>query len=1362
MAFSHDDYTVAWICALPLEMTAAKMMLDKLHHQLSQPKSDHNAYTLGSISGHNVVVACLPSGVYGTTSAAVVLAHMLLTFPSLRFGLMVGIGGGVPSKEADIRLGDVVISMPTASSGGVIQYDYGKTLRDGCFERTGSLNKPPQYLLTAISQMRSKIMGGNTLIEEIASEILQKHEKLQEQFSRPDEDWLFQARYDHEGKNADCSKCEPDQLVTRTIREGKEPVVHYGLIASGNQVMKSATTRDDVARKLNILCFEMEAAGLMDQLPCLVIRGVCDYCDSHKHKRWQGYAALTAATYTRALLGVVPLFGSQSSDAKEPRHWMVPFARNTRFVGRQQEIHYIENFIICATGPTKVAIHGLGGIGKTQIALELAYRTREKVPERSIFWIPCTSYESVQQAYVNIASALGISDIEPAKMKEQVKSHLSQDRAGKWLLIFDNADNMEMWTKGSATAPPLKNFLPRSGNGHILFTSRNRKLAVKVASPNVLSIPDVDQITAMKILEKSLIQEGLLHDSYTTTALLEQLGFLPLAISQASAYMNENKIVLSDYLSLLKERETNAAELLSEEFEDDGRYPETQNPVLATWMISFQQIQDLDELAADYLSFIACINPRDIPQSILPPATSAKKRVDALGLLSAYSFISEHACNSSFSLHQLVHLATRNWMRRTEVLVHWVHRATQQLDGIFPDDDHNNQRLWREYLPHALYLINSEEFHDIHYEYVGLSSRVGRSLQSDGRYNEAKVIFFDCLKVREKALGPEDPDTLTSVSNLGSVLEQQGKYEEAEAMHRRALAGRETILGPEHPDILTSVSHLGSVLEQQSKYEEAEAMHRRALAGREIVLGPEHPDTLTSVSLLSSVLERQGKYEEAEDMHRQALSDRKKILGLEHPDTLTSVSHLGFVLKRQGKYEEAEDMHRRALAGREIVLGPEHPDTLTSVSHLGSVLERQGKYGEAEAMHRRALAGYETVLGPEHPDTLANFSLLGSVLKRQGKYEEAEAMHWRDALGSEKVLGPEHPDTLTSVSHLGSVLERQGKYEEAEAIHRRALVGYEKALGPEHPDTLASVSHLGSVLERQGKYEEAEAIHRRALVGYEKALGPEHPDTLASVSNLGSVLERQGKYEEAEALHWRDVLGSEKVLGPEHPDTLTSVSHLGSVLERQGKYEDAEDIHRRALAGYEKALGPKHPDTLASVGHLGSVLERQGKYEEAESMHRQALAGRETVLGPEHPDTLTGFTHLGFVLEQQGKYKVAEAIYRRALLGYGKALGSEHPHTLTSVSHLGSVLERQGKYEEAEAMHRRTLVGYETVLGPEHPDTLACVSHLGSVLERQGKFEEAEAIHRQALAGYEQALEPQNPDTVTSIEPTTLLADPNK
>lgn len=316
MGRSHDDYMVAWVCALPLEMAAAKVMLDETHPPLRQPRSDSNAYTLGSISGHNIVIACLPAGVYGITSAAVVLANMLSTFTSLEFGLMVGIGGGVPSKTNDIRLGDVVISMPTTKCGGVIQYDFGKALSDGKFQHISSFNKPSQALLTAVSQMRSNNMIGKRLAAQFLSDVPWKHSDMGVSFSRPDKDWLFSSDYDHQGDYPDCSMCDQGRLVDREVRATDEPVTHYGLIASGNQVMKDAKKRDSLAQSMDILCFEMEAAGLVDQLSCLVIRGICDYCDSHKNKEWQEYAALTAAAYAKELLSVTPLAATQSVSSK--------------------------------------------------------------------------------------------------------------------------------------------------------------------------------------------------------------------------------------------------------------------------------------------------------------------------------------------------------------------------------------------------------------------------------------------------------------------------------------------------------------------------------------------------------------------------------------------------------------------------------------------------------------------------------------------------------------------------------------------------------------------------------------------------------------------------------------------------------------------------------------------------------------------------------------------------------------------------------------------------------------------------------------------------------------------------------------
>ena len=288
-------------------MAVAKAMLDEIHPDLPTSSNDQNTYVLGRIRAHNVVVACLPSGVHGTTSAATVAIQMLSTFRSIRFGLMVGIGGGVPSKYADIRLGDVVVSKPIGDFGGVVQYDFGKTVAQGVFERTSRLNRPPQILLTAIARLQADGMMKASLIPEFLSEMIATYPKMRAEFTYrgQEQDRLFEPSSDHHGLDNVCDNCEISGQVTRPARDRDDPAIHYGLIASGNQVIKHGGTRDKLGQELGILCFEMEAAGLMDNFPCLVIRGICDYADSHENKQWQGYAAATAAAYAKELLSVI-------------------------------------------------------------------------------------------------------------------------------------------------------------------------------------------------------------------------------------------------------------------------------------------------------------------------------------------------------------------------------------------------------------------------------------------------------------------------------------------------------------------------------------------------------------------------------------------------------------------------------------------------------------------------------------------------------------------------------------------------------------------------------------------------------------------------------------------------------------------------------------------------------------------------------------------------------------------------------------------------------------------------------------------------------------------------------------------------
>jgi nucleoside phosphorylase len=298
----REDYTVGWVCALPIELAAAQEMLDEEHVDFDNDANDTNIYTLGRIGKHNVVIACLPEGQTGTNSAAAVAVEMNSAFTSTRFGLMVGIGGGVPSVEADIRLGDVVVSRPHKLHGGVVQYDLGKATPSG-FERTGSLNTPPTILLNAVVKLRANHFRGRSRLLEYVSKL-----NGLPTFARGDTgpDVLFEADYNHVG-GASCEQCSKVGVVERQWRSSQEIVVHYGTIASGNQVMRNAAERDKVSSELGgVLCFEMEAAGLMNRFPCLVIRGICDYADSHKNKRWQAYAAGAAAAYAKEVLSVIP------------------------------------------------------------------------------------------------------------------------------------------------------------------------------------------------------------------------------------------------------------------------------------------------------------------------------------------------------------------------------------------------------------------------------------------------------------------------------------------------------------------------------------------------------------------------------------------------------------------------------------------------------------------------------------------------------------------------------------------------------------------------------------------------------------------------------------------------------------------------------------------------------------------------------------------------------------------------------------------------------------------------------------------------------------------------------------------------
>jgi nucleoside phosphorylase len=305
-----QDYTVGWICALTTEFVTAQAFLDEEHEGTREvAQNDNNNYALGRIGNHNIVIAVLPDGEYGTAVAAAVARDMLGSFPNIRIGLLVGIAGGAPSPNHDIRLGDIVVSSRDGGKGGVFQYDFGKTIQNQSFQETQVLDQPPMVLRAAVSALKGRYdLKGHQLNEDV--DMALNKIKKRKKYSRPpaSSDILYRSDITHpsnspEGCIVVCGD-DPSHILARAERDEEDdnPAIHYGLIASANQLMKDALVRDKLAAEKGVLCFEMEAAGLMNHFPCLVIRGICDYSDSHKNKEWQGYAAMTAAAYAKDLL----------------------------------------------------------------------------------------------------------------------------------------------------------------------------------------------------------------------------------------------------------------------------------------------------------------------------------------------------------------------------------------------------------------------------------------------------------------------------------------------------------------------------------------------------------------------------------------------------------------------------------------------------------------------------------------------------------------------------------------------------------------------------------------------------------------------------------------------------------------------------------------------------------------------------------------------------------------------------------------------------------------------------------------------------------------------------------------------------
>ncbi len=629
------------------------------------------------------------------------------------------------------------------------------------------------------------------------------------------------------------------------------------------------------------------------------------------------------------------------------------------------------------------AISGLGGIGKTQTAIEYAYRYCEEY--RAIFWIQANSRETLIADITKIATLLHLPEQNARETEliiQAVKHWLAVNTS--WLLIFDNADDLLV----------VDDVLPTKNSGHILFTTRATAMG-DLAKRVEIDEMDIEE-GALLLLRRAKIlaldaplESAPKADLVTVKAIVKAMDGLPLALDQAGAYIEETGCSLSDYLQLYLNQPT---DLLQERGERKDYHPD---PVAKTWALSFEKVQQANPAAADLLRLCAFLAPDDIPEEIIIKApddigTELQSFVGnphklnlAIKELLKYSLIRRDSSRHTIVVHRLVQAVLRDEMDE-EMQRQWVKLAVLAVNRSFPDVQKVEEReKCQQWLPHALVCADFiEKWQLLFKEAAWLMNQSGYYMNGRAQYSEAGLLYKRALAIYEEVQGANHPDTARSLNNLAALYDTQGKYADAEPLYQRALAIVEEVQGATHPDTALSLNNLGFLYYIQGKYSDAEPLYKRALAIKEEVQGANHPNTALSLNNLAALYYRQGKYSEAEPLYQRTLAIYEEVQGANHPNTALSLNNLAMLYDTQGKYAEAESLLKRALAIKEEVQGANHPDTARSLNNLGFLYKTQGKYADAEPLCKRALTIYEQILGPTHPDTITVRNNYNDLLQR--------------------------------------------------------------------------------------------------------------------------------------------------------------------------------------------------------------------------------------------------------------------------------------------------------------------------------------------------------------------------------------------
>lgn len=1011
---------------------------------------------------------------------------------------------------------------------------------------------------------------------------------------------------------------------------------------------------------------------------------------------------------------------------------------------------------------------------KSRIAIEYCYQYKDQHPTSHIFWVYGASRSRLADAYHEIAKELRIPGLGQPNVDvlTLVSDWLSEESNGPFLMILDNADDAEIWEKsGSPSEKPLINYLPRADHGSVLITTRNSQLGRTISKRKSIEVTILNPEDSVTLLQSKISEDDELTEAHSKE-IAEILGCLPLAITQAAAYLGQIETSVAEYLELLRSSKADSIDLLVRGRYDDSRDPDLPNAVFHTWKVSFEQISRQSPRAGAIFSTMALLDRHAVPLDLLREEEEDELDIrEAVQKLKSFSLITEQVKNEVFGMHRIVQLSIQWHLKSQRSLESWQEKALDCVVSYLPADDNTDIfEEYERYLPHV-HLVLSYKFtsKDCQCQLVKLMEFLGSYYYALSNFGLAIQNYRQMVELQKSALGEEHEETVRGMLDLGFALASDSEdTTEADQLFDQALRISEHMSA----DIkITVFTRCAQNLTNHDNFEESDNLYQQALQTATDHYGHKSIRAAQTMIDISAQYNFNQRYEEAEKLQRQAIAISKTQD--EDPDEglwrlHKYMSSLAETLHKAGSYIEALELEETILSFYHERLGPTARQTLASRARVLDGLRETRQLEKAEGYGRDILRLAGNTLEHDDPLFCELRKAVAECFKDLGLYDEAETLRKANIETTQtNALNSSPWRHYSSRAELVKLKIETGMYEEAHELLNQLLES-EIVHVPRFKAMVISIfSNLAREMSINGRMDGAEAIYRERLVLATDAFGADHHEVFDAVSALANHLQIQGKLEEAHTFYCKSIeIGKPLVLS--HSEFPGKAKYMNLVLKYNNLLgEDGRDIEAKGLLeetvavisdtlDAERASTPKpseilgytHDAILQDMETLGLILGKLQETEKAKSLYMEALQLRKRAVADSAEKRISNMKRMETLCVMLGEKEESEKLLREIIVIDTERLGRHHEDTLSDLSSLALSCCNE---EEAEALFQEVLHVRMKRLGPHHEDTIEATLELANAYGGRDRAEEAELLLREVLDARIKTVGPQHPSTVTAM-----------